>query len=222
MTDALFNALMELSPIPPGTTDGVDGWLTSNEEAALLALGRYASGPVLEVGPWLGRSTACIAAGISQREQVVAFTTVELNPTVEQWTEIDGLWHFIPDPNMPSLGGSSRDEWLAIEAVVSHPLGVVGQLRQNLDRLGVAALVDVVIGDFRQVPLTPPYQTVFSDTLHNPDEIDRYALKFRALLEDGGVFACHDMTPQNRESLGRVMTFDQETQIDGLFVGRVS
>jgi hypothetical protein len=222
MTDDLFVALESSMPVSPEVTDGIDGWLTSGEEAALFTLGRHASGSILEVGPWLGKSTACIAAGIASRDIPVPFTTVELNPTADQWTEVDELWHFYPDPDLPPLGATPKQEWRAIEKVVSHPLGVVGLLRRNLERVGVASLVDVVVGDFRQVSLHPPYGLLFSDTMHTPEEIDRYATDLRALLAEGSVFACHDMTPANREALGKAMSFHLEIQIDGLFVGRVA
>src|SRR5688500_4800072 len=43
---------------------GVGGWLSPREQQALYALARWSPGPILEIGPWLGRSTVCLARGV--------------------------------------------------------------------------------------------------------------------------------------------------------------
>ena len=73
----------------------------------------------------------------------------------------------------------------------------------------------------RTVELDGPFGCIFSDTMHSVEEIERYGEAFRGLLADGGVFACHDMTPENRQALGKVFDFLWWVQIDALFVGRV-
>src|SRR5690606_34352437 len=41
----------------------IDGWLTDGEASALHRLAAEASGPVVEIGSWRGRSTAALALG---------------------------------------------------------------------------------------------------------------------------------------------------------------
>src|SRR5262249_40756292 len=55
-----------------------EGWLTSREENALYSLGRWTRGPILEIGPWLGRSTTILALGIADAGQEKEFVTREI------------------------------------------------------------------------------------------------------------------------------------------------
>jgi hypothetical protein len=43
---------------------GVAGWSSPREKQLLYAFGRWLPGPFLEIGPWVGKSTCCIASGI--------------------------------------------------------------------------------------------------------------------------------------------------------------
>ncbi|MFZ4431579.1 MAG: class I SAM-dependent methyltransferase [Microthrixaceae bacterium] len=205
--------------IPKGMTEGIDGWLTGDEEAALYTLGRLAPGPVLEVGPWLGRSTVCIARGIQDSGTTKPFTTCELDPTAANWVWDGEVWQFYPDPDQAPLGASPKEEWQWMEAVVSSPGGVIGKLHANLARAGVASLVAVVAGDFHTAALNGPYGFIFADVMHTPDEIHRNAPRFAELAARNTLLACHDSTPENREALGDHFTFSDETTVDTLFAG---
>jgi predicted O-methyltransferase YrrM len=65
----------ELTPVP--------GWLTREEERTLYALAYILSGPFLEVGAWVGKSTSIIARAIRDSGQYKKFVTSELNPTLQ-------------------------------------------------------------------------------------------------------------------------------------------
>lgn len=221
----LLDALGALEPLPEDFWAWpVPGWLTGAEEAALYVLGRHASGSVLEIGPWLGRSTVCIARGLAEQRESARpiFVTVELNPTTANWRfDHRGVLHFHPNVDGPSLGGTDFDDYVAnIHPVVSAPGGVVGELLANLTAVGVADLVKVVAGDVHEVALgRRAYRVVFTDTMHTPDEVVRNAPRLAELLAPGGVLACHDTTPENRAALGEFFDFDAEAQVDSLFVG---
>jgi predicted O-methyltransferase YrrM len=62
---------------------GVRGWLSPEERRTLYGLALYTEGRVLEIGPWLGLSTACLAYGIRDRGVPRAFVTADLNPRPE-------------------------------------------------------------------------------------------------------------------------------------------
>jgi predicted O-methyltransferase YrrM len=225
MTDQVVDALDNLEPLPQQVrkaSAGIQGWLTMSERQALHTLGRLAPGPLLEVGPWLGLSTVYLAHGASTRADGCKLTTVEINPTIDQFAYIDGTWMFQPDPDEPPVWMMPDAEWPPIEAAITNRHGVEGLLKRNLRRAKVSSLVDIVIGDVRDVDLEGPFGCVFSDTMHNPDEIARYAPRFRSLVADGGVFACHDSTPENRLALKEVFEFSDERLIDSLFVGVVA
>lgn len=219
----ILDSLTPLPDVPVGMTDGVDGWLTGDEEKALFALGRLASGfRILEIGPWLGRSTICIARGILASGKRTEFTTCELNPTEANFVLEDGVRLFTPDLTDAPLGGSPEADYEANMApVVEHPDGVIGKLRENIINADVAPLVQIVEGDFRFVPFDGRFLLIFSDAMHGPDEIRRNAPRLAELLAPGGILACHDTTPENREVLGEFFTFRDEVQIDSLFIGLV-
>ncbi len=213
--------LRDYDPAPIEWVDDVPGWLTGPEGQTLFALGALARGPVLEVGPWLGRSTVCIARGIAVSPEPKEFFTVELNPKAEDWELRDGLYHFRPDDSDAAFaGGTPVEDWEEDNGpVVAHPEGVIGQLEANLRRCCVEELVQVVEGDFRHLPLHGPFAFIFTDTMHTPDEVHRNGQRLAELLAPGGVLACHDTTPENRAALGEFFDFDAETQVDSLFVG---
>jgi len=209
-------------PAPSATmTEGVGGWLTSREETALYLLGLIANGPVLEVGPWLGKSTVCIASGIAASGERKEFTTCELNPTEDSWIlDDDGVRQFHTDGTGQSNSGTPDAEWIQnIQPIVGHPDGVIGLLQANLVRAGVAQIVDVVEGNFLHTPLDGPYGMIFTDAMHTPEEVHLNSARLRELLAPNAILACHDTNDENRRTLGEYIQFERETVVDGLFVG---
>ena len=220
MTDILSHLLRH--PAPPGLTDGIAGWLLPGEEDALFALGVLADGPILEIGSWCGRSTVCLATGVAVREEPVDFVTVELNPGIEQWPVVDGERYFRPSLDKDVLLGVGPAWDAEIAPVVTAPGGILGQLTANLATAGVADVVEVLTGDFRAIDLPhDSYGLVFADVMHDEVEITSNAEHLARLVRPGGLLACHDTTPENRELLRRWFRFSDTAQVDSLFVGRV-
>ena len=220
MPDALRQ--LKRHPVPPGLTDGITGWLLPREEHALHALGLLADGPILEIGSWCGRSTVCLATGIAARPIPVDFVTVELDPKIEQWPVIDGERYFRPSLDEDVLHGVGPGWDTEIAPVINGPGGVLGALTANLAAAGVADLVEVLTGDFRAIDLPhDSYGLVFADVMHDEVEITRNAEHLTRLVRPGGLLACHDTTPENRELLERWFRFSATAQVDSLFVGAV-
>jgi hypothetical protein len=224
-SDVLVDVLSVAEWFDIEAVDDVDGWLSGPEGQTLFALGALVDGPVLEVGPWLGRSTVCIARGIAMSDRHKPFTTVELNPGPEDWVLRDGIRYFRPNGD-GEVGGTPEEDWEAnIAPVVRRPGGVIGQLRDNLTRCGVDRLVVVQEGDFRHLGVehpSGPFGLIFIDAMHTPEEVDRNAPRLAELLGPGSVLACHDTTPENRSELGLHFQFSDELQVDSLFVGVVA
>src|SRR5687767_8828205 len=87
----------------------IAGWLSPRERQVLFALGRWAPGPILEVGPWAGLSTTAIAQGIRQSREHKEFVSVELNPTTRDFREWEGSIGFFPGGADSPRGSASRE-----------------------------------------------------------------------------------------------------------------
>ena len=208
----------------PVDTSSIRGWLSADEQRALYALGAMAQSPMLEIGAWLWRSTVCLARGILASGLRKQFFTCELNPTLANFREqADGqIGFYYPPESEINMGACSRKLFEDdIKPVVGHPDGVVGQLRANLRRFKVDALVEVVTGDFRSGLPLPKFRFVFADTMHGPSEIRRNAPDLQRFLADGAILACHDTTSENRDEIAKHFQFRHWIQIDSLFIGVV-
>jgi hypothetical protein len=205
-------------------SDSVDGWLSLYEAAALYILGRTSTGPVLEVGAWLGRSTICLARGMIDAGTTAEFMTCELAPTPANFRETTPgmIGFFYPADSGESMGDCPVAEYEnGIKPIMTRPGGILGQLEGNLEQAGVRPRVTIRVGDFRTLP-TRQFATIFCDAMHNIGEIDRNASDLKRLLAPGGILACHDTSPENAEALGRHFRFVERTQVDSLFVGRIA
>jgi predicted O-methyltransferase YrrM len=205
-------------------SDNIPGWMTWKEQKLLYILGAYSKGDVLEIGPWLGRSTACIAKGVKESKTKKRFVTCELAPTMEFYREMpDGrVGFFYPADSEVPLGSMPRDKfdkekrpWL------EHPEGFVYHLKNNLQAAGVKELVEIFIGNFWDSPVHP-YGLVFADVTHTPAEVELHAEHLRKRLAPGGVLACHDTSKENAACLRRLFNFQAEFQADSLFAGELA
>lgn len=202
----------------------IGGWLSSREQHALYSLARYTPGPILEIGPWLGRSTVCIARGIVDSQQPKDFLTCELAPTRDNFRPVNDsqVGFFYPPDSQEAMGICSMELFERdIKPVVEHPNGLLGQLNSNLEAMGVANIVSVFVGDFRDVPVTT-YSFIFADTMHDENEINRNCPDLKQLVAKGSVLAIHDATEANQQSLRKHFNFGCSFTVDSLFVGEVA
>jgi predicted O-methyltransferase YrrM len=199
----------------------IPGWLTANERRALYALARWAPGPILEIGSWVGLSTTAIARGIKDSGVNKAFDTIDLNPTIEWFRPCaDGtIGFYLPNQSEP-FGKCSEDEFKkSIAPIVSIPGGPVTLLRKHLTRCGLDNLVSIHVGDFRNLPLRK-YRFVFCDALHDQNEITHNAAELDRFLAPGSVLACHDIgrNPEYIAALRGVITLGHGISIDSLYI----
>jgi hypothetical protein len=147
----------------------VDGWLSSAEQIALYSVARWTPGPILEIGPWLGRSTVTLALGIADSEKEKEFLTREVNPTLENFRPIgpEQMGFYLPADSTESMGVCSGESFERdIKPLVSRPGGVAVRLKENLERCGVSKRVCVSLGDFRELDARP-YRLVFTDAMQD-------------------------------------------------------
>jgi hypothetical protein len=200
----------------------IDGWLSRSEEGALYALGYWMSEPILEIGPWVGRSTICIARGVKNSGRKKRFVTCELNPTPANFrpygTEVG---FFVPADNLVPMGLSSRKGYEEeIKPIISSPGGVIGALERNLKRAGVRKMVEIHEGHFRNAPAVG-YNFVFSDAMHTVNEVRQNGRDILPMLARGAVIAFHDTTPENAAAIESIFPLEDRCLIDSLFVGKL-
>ena len=207
----------------PAPAKEIPGWMSFREQRALYALARFSPGPILEIGSWLGRSTVCIGRGIVDSGNKKEFLTCELAPTMANYRYLPGnmVGFFYPPESEVNMGNAPVELFENdIKPFVSHPRGILGQLKDNLAAFNVSEAVSIFIGDFRNTPVKR-YNFLFSDAMHSEKEIARNAPDLRRFLGQGSILACHDTTPENEKYLRKYFQFGYFLQVDSLFVGEI-
>jgi hypothetical protein len=219
----ILNASLSRLPFD-NPADSVGGWMSLDERRALYAIARYCQGPILEVGPWLGLSTICIARGILDSGVWKKFVTSELAPKLKNFrlVENDSVGFFYPEDSKVPMGACSLEVFERdIKPILEHPDGLLGQLRSNLIKTNVADTVEIFVGDFRALPQIN-YRFLFSDSMHDENEISRNAPDLRRFLNGGSILACHDSNPANEKCLRNYFDFSYSFTVDTLFVGEIA
>ena len=183
---------------------GVAGWLSPREKQLLYAFGRWLKGPFFEVGPWVGKSTCCIASGIRDSGQPKEFLSAELNPSLENFRPVEnGIGFFYPPGSETNMGTCTLQEFEEeIKPVITAPGRVIGELKRNLTRFQLDKLVEIREGSFADVE-DRGFRFLFVDSMHTPEEIARNAPHVKRHLRPGVVLACHDLNchPENETAL---------------------
>lgn len=205
-------------------SEKIGGWMNPDEQRALYALARFSAGPIMEIGPWLGLSTSCIAQGIRDSGRSKEFVTCELAPTLKNFRPIDSeaIGFFYPEKSDLPMGVCSLELFERdIKPVLDHPQGLLGQLKSNLARMDVRELVEVFVGDFRSSP-DKIYAFVFTDSMHDENEINRNAPDLKRFTAAGSILACHDSNEENERCLRKYFNFTYAFTVASLFVGEVA
>ncbi|HMO07630.1 MAG TPA: class I SAM-dependent methyltransferase [Paracoccaceae bacterium] len=174
-------------PIPRLPLGYPNGWMSAKDLTVLFNAARTTCGPVLEIGPWLGRSSTAIAAGLQVRvaggEAPVAYDMIDFGITsAEEWTERFGE-RFRVD----------KDKGRVAEAVY-HPGGTIAVLIQNLKGNGLLKHVtNIIRGDFVSCPIRRPYGLIFCDATHDEAEIARHLPRIARLAAPGATLVFDDI-----------------------------
>jgi glycosyltransferase involved in cell wall biosynthesis len=200
----------------------IQGWLSPAEQHVLYQLTAESAGAILEIGAWVGLSTACIALGIRENRQPRLFLTAELNPKPENYRRVDSKIGFFLEGDIEPRGYSSIQDFRRyVKPVIRRPQGAIGALRRNLTKLGLINKVTIWDGHFRDAP-DFNYRLVFCDATHTPYEISRNLPSLCRFLRRGSIVAFHDTDASNRSKIENYITFQEAIQVDSLFVCKVS
>jgi len=187
-SDDLKSLLLDtLQPLPVSLTEFPTGWTSAWELTLLYNFARYAPGTVriLEIGPWLGRSTTAICLGLRDRrdQETAVFDVVDFGIT--SGTEWEALL------KVSFLDFAGQDQ--VCRGIYTQG-GSLAVLIENLRRLGLLNhITSLIRGNCLQVPLRDAYDVIFCDTLHDSREIELYGRLLCDKLTPGGLLVCDDV-----------------------------
>jgi hypothetical protein len=172
-----LRSLIALHSLPSLRYDYPDGWMAPADLAAIYNVARGTLGAVLEIGPWLGRSTCAICAGLrdSAVKPIPFFDVIDFGITgPDEWQELFGVPF---DPTMAN-GVAAR--------AIYHPGGTNAVLVNNLKRNELLKFTTSIIrGNFLQMPTSRKYDFVFCDTAHDETEAALYLPKISSVVNPG-------------------------------------
>lgn len=190
----------------------IEGFFSEEDCYQLYQLALVTEGPILEIGHFLGRSTACICEALQDSGVQREFISYDLGfKTQEEFKSFYDQVHR-RDTTTPR-------EY--IELVYNQNKTSTEVARINLDRLGLGRYVDLVSGDFTVLDKRQ-YNFIFCDAMHDGYEVDRNLPHVIARSRPRCVWAFHDM---NRENIQRVLDRSNAIYVDcvesfGIFIFR--
>lgn len=155
------------------------GWFTPNEMAMLYDAAKIANGNILEIGPYLGRSTIAIATALKEKSIRQIFDTVDFFPeSQKEWDDLNQGY---------DLQDEYKNAWTSSK-------GLEKALIENLKKHDVSDFVSRIIkGNFLDVDFNMKYNMIFCDATHNVREIKLNIKRLNELLAPGGLLLCHDI-----------------------------
>ena len=178
-------------PRAPALAHYPNGWMSPFDLQVIYNAARKTKGDILEIGPWLGRSSTAISLGVADRishdgKDAVQYDLIDFGITgPDEWksrfgTEFD----------------FSYDKGRVARAIL-HPGGSNAVLIENLRRLDLLKYSNAIIrGDLIHTPIQKKYQMVFCDALHTAEEIARTMPKLAKLLAKGSTLVADDVVTE--------------------------
>lgn len=175
-----------------------NGWMSAKDLTVLHNAALRTHGPVLEIGPWLGRSSSAIASGLRLRVEntetpPVAYDMIDFGITsAEEWTD-----------RFNERFRVDKDKGRVASAVY-HPGGTIAVLIKNLkDNDLLKYVTNVIRGDFLDCPIERRYGMIFCDATHDDAEIHRHLPKIAKLAAPGSILVFDDIITEDRADLVR-------------------
>lgn len=160
-----------------------EGWFSKYQINILYQLVEMTDGPILEIGPWVGRSTTVICQALLVQGGSRKFVTVDYGiSSEEEWERRFG--DNVRDKADP-------DRYLRH---INQPEGNLTSLKRNLAERGFLDMVEVRRGDFHNETFDTQFSLIFCDATHSIEEIERNVPRLLELLAPGGILACDDIS----------------------------
>jgi len=158
------------------------GWFSKGQVNILYQLAMATPGPILEIGPWIGRSTSVICHALSRRTEKVDFHTVDYGISSEaEWRELYGI------------DLREKENFNLYLPHIEQPGGSIESLKRNIKQQGFEHLVQIHKGDFHKVCPPGNFSLIFCDATHDIDEIDKNCPALMSRLSPGGRIAFDDI-----------------------------
>ncbi len=184
-----LRSLITRHSLPSLRYDYPDGWMAPADLEAIYNIARETRGAILEIGPWLGRSTSAICAGLrnSTANPIPFFDVIDFGITgPEEWQELFGA------PFDPTMADG------VVARAIYHPGGSNAVLVNNLKRNDLLKFTTAIIrGNFLQMPTSRKYDFIFCDTTHDEKEAALYLPKISSVLNPGARLIFDDVIREN-------------------------
>jgi len=190
--------------------ESLTGWFLPGECHRLYILTVMTSGPILEIGHFLGRSTACICEAIHDVGKSREFVSYDLGfRSVEEFKEHYDRIHKADIP-VPGLYN---------DIVFSQNTTTTEIALRNLKALQLDSYVRLTSGNFLDLD-HDKYDMIFCDAAHDRHELEHNLPHVIAHSNHGCVWAFHDM---DRRQIDVVLglaeaEFGELTETLGVFV----
>lgn len=169
--------------------EGITGWFSRRECRRLYLTAAMTGGPILEIGHFLGRSTACVCEAIRDMRKPRVFRSYDLGfRSSAEFKEYYDRLH------KTDVAVPSQYE----EIVFSKSTTTTEVATHNLRQLGLDSYVTLISGDAFEMD-RDTYDLIFCDATHEPHEIEANVPRLVPLSNHGCVWALHDMNQANIE-----------------------
>ncbi|HEY0938584.1 MAG TPA: class I SAM-dependent methyltransferase [Steroidobacter sp.] len=169
--------------------EGITGWFSRRECRRLYMTVAMSGGAILEIGHFLGRSTACICEAIRDTRRPRTFRSYDLGfRSAEEFKAYYDRLHKT-DVDVPPQYQ---------QIVFSKNTTTTEVATGNLRRLGLDSFVTLISGDAFELD-RDTYDLIFCDATHEPHEIEANVPRLVAHSNPGCIWALHDMNQVNIE-----------------------
>lgn len=171
--------------------EGITGWFSRRECRRLYMTAAMTAGPILEIGHFLGRSTACICEAIRDVGKPRVFRSYDLG--FRSSAEFKEYYKRLIGSDIPVP--SEYEDIVFAQGTTTTAVAV-----NNLRRLGLDRYAELVSGDAFELD-HDKYDLIFCDATHDAHEIAANVPQMVARSNRGCTWALHDMNQANIEQV---------------------
>lgn len=153
----------------------ISGWSSENELRLLFQFASQSTGPIVEIGSWMGRSTIALAQGAKISGQKVCAVDT-----------------FHGGEDTPELNKYFNEE---------NPDNILQKFQANIRHSGLEDYVVVMRGMSMQIvkQWTDPIGMIFIDGDHSEKAVRQDIENWLPFLQVGGIAAFHDFRPNPKQ-----------------------
>ncbi len=192
---------MNQKTITPLIAENLPGWFSRAECNKLYSITVNSEGDILEIGHFLGRSTACICQGLRESGKVRVFNSYDL--AFESDESFKSFYEQVHETDIDSCE-------LLTKYVFPHNTNATAVAKSNLGQYDLDQYVNLIAGDFSILD-SSMYSLIFSDAMHDPNEIRINLPHIKERSKKGCIWAFHDM---NQENIEVVLSMSESKLID--------